>query len=140
MAKIPRLAAYEQARRALRRVCEPDIQSLPLGVVSVKIVPLIIYGTLPSPRKAIYRIRGMHSLLTSLTRRQPLLACLGLNRSITEIKNTPLILRGAELGYSPVAKIPRLAAYEQARRALRRVCEPIPCKARNCVRHRRAQS
>jgi len=30
------------------------------------------------------------------------------------------------LGYSPWAKIPTLDAYEQARRALSGVCEPIP--------------
>ena len=41
---------------------------------------------------------------------------------------------GAELGYSPVARIPTLAAYERARRALRGVCEPNPCGARSWAR------
>ena len=46
-------------------------------------------------------------------------------------------MRG-ELGYSPRAKISTLAAYEQARRALRGICEPIVAPMRNnCARSRR---
>ena len=40
---------------------------------------------------------------------------------------------GTELGYSPIAKIPTLAAYERARRVLRGVCEP---NAAPLTRHR----